>query len=130
MGLIALSALVGIVALAFVFGRRRSSAVAKFADMAEVARQWTRHHPLEVVDVVILSEVRTAALVETDRGSGLMCHASGALLCYALAPAGLRYVGEHPRGLRIGFDEGDAILDLTGAEAATWTAYLSRFVTR
>ena len=109
------------------------STVRRFADDADAARVWSFDHPSEQVETVILSKAGKAALIETDRGSGLLWSFEADAVSYPLLPASLRAVSEHPRGLRVElaeFHTPATVLELTGAEVAAWTAYLSRFVRR
>lgn len=120
----------GVIAVVGLVHLTGGSASRRFADEAEVIRAWSFDHPDEPVRDVILSKVNRAALINTAEGEGLIWSFGAQSVTRKLEPGLLRRVVEHPRGLCLEFAEFDAprvVLDLTGAEVASWTAFLSRF---
>ncbi|RFU11896.1 hypothetical protein DZD18_15155 [Rhodobacteraceae bacterium W635] len=117
--------IVGIAVLTWAFGL---STPLRFADEAQARAAWLRHWPEDRVAAVHIAPDGAAALIETDRGAGVVFAMGADSTGHRLDGAEIR---ETPTGLRIHFhDFATPRLDVTlppGARAR-WRETLSEAV--
>ena len=103
----------GIAGLLHLLGHSRPFAL---ADAATARREWQRHWPEDAVSHVYLAP--GAALVDTDRGPGLLRPFGADTVAHRVAE-----MQDTPRGLRLGFADfaaPDVVLPLAPETRALW----------
>jgi hypothetical protein len=125
LGLLVLMVVVGIAGIALLLHLTGHSRAFEIADEATARREWQRHCPDEEVRAVLLAANHRAALVETDRGRGLLWSFGADTAAQHVAQV---EVADRPDGLilRLGSFTAPAVrLSLSPEERAAWRTRLT-----
>lgn len=125
LGLLVLLVVAGIAGIALLLHLTGHSRAFEIADETTARREWLRHCPDEDVRAVLIAANRRAALVETDRGRGLLWSFGADTVAQSFDRV---EVTDRPDGLilRLGSFTAPAVrLSLSPEERAAWRTRLT-----